>query len=462
MGIERFFSSIEENDIANKKSQFTTVHNSKLKSKYFMIDFNSIIHITSFYVISDLNYVLYKIITKDLDDKSADVSSKYQLDTTNIKSYIKDKTYDRLNEIIIDEVIFNVLDLLDTYMDPSKIELLYIAIDGVPSKAKIIEQKKRRYMGSVFSEIKKIIFDKHVKSIKKEKDRYLYETNKISWNKNSISPGTIFLDDMYRNLTNSIFRVKIMKKCKNIKKYICSGPYEPGEGEMKIVDYLRNNSLEGSCTIFSPDSDVTLLALLLNNELSPINKHRITPLNVLRHNQQKGIYNVIDIDMLALNMYSYVSKHIEKKISKTNTIDDIVLILTVFGDDFLPKIESLNVKYDFSKLIDKYISVHKKVGPIIKYNKHKNIKYIDNKAFAELIKSLQMDEGGNLQKNYIASHYNNYNRLKSVLDTTHDDFTKDMNIFLDKIRKFNGDIQKIDSLKTIEGKWSSEKNFIKI
>ena len=62
MGIERFFSSIEQNNITNLKSNFTYKLQKKISSENLLIDFNSIIHITSTVVINDLNYLLYQIM----------------------------------------------------------------------------------------------------------------------------------------------------------------------------------------------------------------------------------------------------------------------------------------------------------------------------------------------------------------------------------------------------------------
>ena len=68
MGIERFFSSIEENNITNLGNHFTYKLQKKIDSEYLLIDFNSIIHITSSTVINDMNYLLYQIINKSFND----------------------------------------------------------------------------------------------------------------------------------------------------------------------------------------------------------------------------------------------------------------------------------------------------------------------------------------------------------------------------------------------------------
>ena len=53
--------------------------------------------------------------------------------------------------------------------------------------------------------------------------------------------------------------------------------YEPDEGEKKIVDHMRSlDQKKSNYLVYSPDSDVILLCLLLNNNFNPENPKRIT------------------------------------------------------------------------------------------------------------------------------------------------------------------------------------------
>jgi len=59
MGIDRFFSSIEDNIITK---DFSEKHDNILDVNYLLIDFPSIIYINTFKVLYDLNHLLYQII----------------------------------------------------------------------------------------------------------------------------------------------------------------------------------------------------------------------------------------------------------------------------------------------------------------------------------------------------------------------------------------------------------------
>lgn len=466
MGIERFFSSIESNKITNLKMEFSSVLERKIATNYLLIDFNSIIYSVKARLLYEINTGLYNIIKGKFPSK---LEEKYDLKSYGIE-LSKDITpeqfnrmfdNDTMNKIIIDNVIFYVMNILENYIDSNHLNVFYISIDGVPSKSKLIEQKKRRYMGSVIMDVESLIFKKHEGNLSPNKDRYTYEKLKINWKTHNITPGTIFMDQLNTILSSTDFEVNIKKICKHLKTYIFSGPYEPGEGEFKIVNYLRELDMkeidDKNFVIYSPDSDVTLLSLLLNCRISPTNDHKISNLKLLRYNQQQSIYNVVDIDKLSINIFTYVLKNIEDMtVVKDHIINDIVFLLSIFGNDFIPKIESFNVKYDFNRIIDKYIELFKsKKDYIINYDK--DVRIINYSILLEMIKLLQIDEGGNLQKNYMSSQYRNYNKLKTILGTNQENFTKVLNEFLNKLRKLNSDIRSgIDFI------FEENKDFIKI
>lgn len=451
MGIERFFSSIEQNNITNLESNFTYKLQKKLDSEYLLIDFNSIIHITSATVITEMNYLLYQIINKTFKNNN---KVKNIIDTYGIKLDIDDnleygqltsylENNDKLSEIIYNKVEEFLLNILRNFVNPDKLKYLLIAVDGVPNKSKMLEQKKRRYMGAVISGLKHKIFEKYEDELMKDKNRYLYEKNKIDWSKIHISPGTKFMNNLDESLSESNFTSKVKNICKNLKKYEYSGTQKFGEGEKKIVNYAYENDISGgsSISIYSPDSDMSLLCLLLSNKFKNI--------KILRHNQQENNYDIVDIDSLRKNIFNYVSNSMkisvkigEVKLDVVSVINDIVFVLTIFGNDFLPKMESFNVKYDFDRIIDKYIKLlqENKITYILNANNTNKIS-INQDAFIDLMKILHNDEGGNLQKMYMTSHYQNYDKLKKMFDVTHENFAETLNDFLKKLRTFNGQIK---------------------
>jgi 5'-3' exonuclease len=290
-------------------------------------------------------------------------------------------------------------------------------------------------MGVIIEKLKIKIRQKHDNELLNDKVRYEYEKNKFAWAKINISPGTPFMDKLDIVLIN--LKDTIKKLCPKLKEYIYSGPDEFGEGEKKIVDYFNDKKISGPITVYSPDSDMTLLCLILSNKINEI--------TILRYNPQDSNYDVINIDTLKKNLCNYVInainlKDVDVKLNSKNIIDDIVFILTIFGNDFLPKIESSNVKYDFTKIIDKYIKLLLKEKDYIIFDKD-NRKILNQKIFIQMLKLLKEQEGANLQNIYITNHYHNYNKLKKIIGAENDNFIMVINDFLDKLRKFNKNIR---------------------
>ena len=145
MGIERFFSSINRN--------FNVVdvieNTSKIKTNALLIDFNSILHNVSAKLIKDIN------------------NSQRGKDTTYDSFKIDD-----IEELIINEMKEYLINLFNIV----NCKLVYIAFDGVPTFSKIIEQKKRRFIGDLIEQLV---------------SKYSLP---FSFNKSLLSPGTVFMD----------------------------------------------------------------------------------------------------------------------------------------------------------------------------------------------------------------------------------------------------------------------------
>jgi 5'-3' exonuclease len=446
MGIERFFNSIKSkyNIVKDLKYPYK-----KIKTKYLFFDFNSIIHNISQKIISDINKLIENILIKKDIKNFNEYINLYNLDfeyndfknqkKSDILKYFNEYfTIEKLNKIIIDKVKDNILFLLNNNFEFDELKLIYIGIDGVPSKSKMIEQKKRRYMGEFSSLFKKKLIKKNKNKISYEK--WYFQINKIEWSKTHISPGTKFMKDMVSELSSKKFKSKIYENIKNKINIIISGITEFGEAEKKIVDYINlNKDINKDITVYSPDADMILLCMLLKN---------IKNLKILRLDQQltekdedkeifHNIYNLIDVD----DLKDAIFKYINLKLNKEKVLNDIILIFTFFGDDFLPKIESYNVRTDIDYIFDAYKKVLKNFKDEDKYliKEYNNIYKINEKNFKYFINILSKEENNILKRNYLSKNYENYSKLYNSLK----EYYKEINIeltnnnLIDLIKKYN-------------------------
>jgi 5'-3' exonuclease len=374
MGIEKFFSTVNRNfqvvstiDLDNLSSKSDLIH-----SKYLFIDFNSIIHNVSSKLIGELN----------------------QSRSSSKSTYSHVKLED-LDYLIIREVNLFIIKLLEK-IDLESLDLVYAALDGVPTFAKILEQKKRRFIGDF---------------IDKLLSKYSLP---FTWSKNNISPGTVFMDKINKYLNNikQITKNKLVKKedlvlkpndyefFSKVKKFDYSDTNIEGEGEMKIYDYINmlQPKKNESILFYSPDADVILLSIVSKNSNN---------INILKYDQNVDQLYLINIESLKQSIYSYCLDRIDgsdyQELNIKRLCKDIVFIFTTFGNDFLPRCESIQTNLDFLFLIDIYLINLINHGHLISDGE------IINKSFFGYLSLLAVHEKRMLFRNSYLNIYHNYN-----------------------------------------------------
>ena len=350
MGIERFFKSINSlyaNQIIKPIYNNNTV-------THFYFDFNSVIHKVSAKVTNQLNdLLLYSLVYKYADksgmnhdiviDEYNKINSIYKFKYSINDFYLHIKEIN-LNKIIFDLIFLDIKNYLTFYPN---CKLLYIGIDGVPSVGKMIEQQDRRYKGHLMSQINKVVKKKYEYQLNNNNFDYSniyneleYLNLKFSFDKSLISPQTDFMIDFINELEKQNFGGKTMRT-------IISGFDEIGEGEKKIVKYIKKfNTKDDHIIIYSPDADVIIMAMILPHHI-----------HILRHEQSDSRDDIIDIQSIRKEFYP---------------VEDIAYIFSVFGDDFIPKIEWINVTKHLTKILEEY----KKLNIQIIENGKVNLKHL--------------------------------------------------------------------------------------
>lgn len=402
MGIEKFFNSLVNNDTIQKGNLL--ILEKKIEADFIFIDFNSILYKIALQIENDLNMLLYELLLgkKNLTEKSIEIAKMWNYNTEeytleNYKNIFSDQCID---EKFIDLVSEDLLFIMGDLINGNNIKKIFISMDGVPNMAKIVEQKKRRYMGYILNESKKEIYAKHKKNL--DLTRQTYEENKIRFSRNKILGFHEFMLKISRSLKDEKFYNKLKNKFPYLEKYVFSGSDVPGEGEKKIMEDILENNTVGKYAIYSPDADLIILSSIMINKLN-----NGSEMYIIRFDQQDLKYDIVDIEVLNQNIYNYVNVDTDKNKHSKNVLDDIMFIFTMFGNDFVHKIESIDAKKDFEILLDAYrIFLHKKMGYIINGNQIS----IDNLKI--YINILSEDEKDLLNDVYLIKHYKNYNHLK--------------------------------------------------
>jgi len=290
--------------------------------------------------------------------------------------------------MIIEEIQIYVRDIIGLV----KCNKVYISLDGVPTLPKILEQKRRRFIGDFME----LLLSKY--------------SLPFSFNKSLISPGTKFMNKVIDYLKKEDYPVET----------IISDVYEKGEGEFKILDYISKNKLD-DIIIYSPDADLIILGMILMDDSKKI--------KILRYDQNTQVLNLIYINHLVDYLFDYKNDRINKIIDKKRYINDLCFIMTVFGNDFLPKLEDININMDLYLVLDGYLINYIDNDYILAENLE-----INSKSFYFFLSFLSKYENFLLKRNagmYKNQNFNYANTVNMNLDLHNKKFNPNFIFYLD-------------------------------
>ena len=236
--------------------------------------------------------------------------------------------------------IFRYISKIVALIRPRK--LLYIAVDGVAPRAKMNQQRSRRFRAASDAEKSREALLKAGLSAPGS----LFDSN-------CISPGTVFMEDL-----NVLLKYFITQKqsedtiWRNIS-VLYSGHDVPGEGEHKIMDFIRTqraNPLHDPATshcFYGTDADLLLLGLASHERYISVLREETLSKEALTAQKRPIIperFQLVHINVLReyleLEFTPYFT-NFEFKIDRL--VDDLLLLMSLVGDDFLPGIPAMGI-----------------------------------------------------------------------------------------------------------------------
>lgn len=259
-----------------------------------------------------------------------------------------------LSILSFDDIIKNIcnyIDFLIQLIQPK--QLLFIAIDGVAPRAKLNQQRSRRYRSFIdrteaLNELKRTTPDSNFDNIE------LFDSN-------CITPGTEFMKEISIHLQKYINQqLESNLVWKQFRIYF-SGSEVPGEGEHKIMNYLRSWRQSNSYIpdqrhcIYGNDADLIVLALATHEqycyilrESFPIKpkKSKITSKNETVISSPK--FHYLQINILRHGLKRLLLKDMSddycEDIDMERVYDDFIFLSYFIGNDFIPNIPTLAIK----------------------------------------------------------------------------------------------------------------------
>ena len=301
---------------------------------------------------------------------------------------VLDNNYSFKNKDIYEEKmmheILNYIIYLAKYIDVK--DLIYIAIDGIAPKAKMNQQRLRRFKSIQEKELIKNINNKYSK----------VKNNNEFWDTNAITPGTIFMEKL------ALFLNKNVKKLIDINnlKIIISDSNSPGEGEHKIFNFIHKNpnlDINSYDIVYGLDADLMMLAMNYNNILLLRESLEFNGNSIEYDDEGNVICLYLDIDKLKIYLIKEFSEYgIVNLHSKKNLIRDYIFMSFILGNDFIPHSDSISIKEDgISILIETYVSLYNKTGQNLLINNNGKIS-INLPIFKIFLNKLSQDEDPHL------------------------------------------------------------------
>lgn len=196
------------------------------------------------------------------------------------------------------EMFFNDIKRLISVVQPIKV--LYIALDGPPPYAKQMQQKQRRFVAAESGN---------------------------EFNTSNITPGTNFSFELEKYMHYAIRKELVENPQLFNIEVVFSSQRNPGEGEHKLLDYIRNLPLterKKKHCIFSPDGDLILLTMSI----------------CVTHQCNISLFREDQFNTDVIEKYHLID--ISKICGTFNSKDevlDFVFTSTFVGNDFAPKIK---------------------------------------------------------------------------------------------------------------------------
>ena len=280
--------------------------------------------------------------------------------------------------------IFQFTDKICKVVKPRK--LIYLAVDGIAPRAKMNQQRSRRFRSAQereeaqreYAMMKKVSVPKYNHrggTAANEK-----ESSGLDFDSNCITPGTLFMQKL-----TVAFKAWLENYVKNDPFYedvliIFSGSDLPGEGEHKVMDFVRERRDTWDPNLrhcfYGLDADLIMLSLVTHQRHFRLLREKMTvrqgrkakdPLSWSRYD-----FEILEVgclrEMIELQfdgIFDVPDDASKEQRDERNErfVDDFVFACMLIGNDFLPQIPHLDI---LDGSLDLSFMTYQAIAPMMK------------------------------------------------------------------------------------------------
>ncbi|KAE8893120.1 hypothetical protein PF011_g23189 [Phytophthora fragariae] len=272
-----------------------------------------------------------------------------------------DAADDALNSLSLEAQlhgIFTYLDRLITHIIKPQ-RLVYIAIDGVAPRAKLNQQRSRRFRAGLDRQ-QAMDKERHMQiKLEDEKNGAKARPTAAKFDSNCITPGTEFLGTLSQHL---VYFVRQKMKSDPLwarLEVFFSGSEVPGEGEHKIVEFIRHRKMADGYEanmrhcMYGSDADLMLLGLMTHEPHFTLvretvvwgNQHRKVAAKQIEEQQWQLVHFSLFREYLMMEM------RVQPPLDGERMLDDFILLTFLLGNDFIPHSPTLEISEDAIPLL---------------------------------------------------------------------------------------------------------------
>uniref|UniRef100_A0A8C0GNK2 5'-3' exoribonuclease 1 n=1 Tax=Chelonoidis abingdonii TaxID=106734 RepID=A0A8C0GNK2_CHEAB len=285
-----------------------------------------------------------------------------------------DDVHFRISDDKIFADIFHYLEVLFRIIKPRKV--FFMAVDGVAPRAKMNQQRGRRFRSAREAEDK----------IKKALEKGDILPTEARFDSNCITPGTDFMARLHEHLKYFVnMKISTDKSWHGVTVYL-SGHETPGEGEHKIMEFIRSEKTKPDYDpntrhcLYGLDADLIMLGLTSHESHFSLLREEVRfggKKSQRACAPEETTFHLLHLSLMREYIdyeFSPVKDKISFQYDIERIIDDWILMGFLVGNDFIPHLPHLHINHDALPLLYKtYMAILPELGGYINESGHLNL-----------------------------------------------------------------------------------------
>jgi 5'-3' exoribonuclease 1 len=249
--------------------------------------------------------------------------------------------------------VFKYLDNLFALVAPRRV--VYMAIDGVAPRAKMNQQRSRRFRSAKERE------DEHAQKMREDP---MYKAANITpFDSNCITPGTQFMAELTQALDYFVHKRVSEDAAWASVEVILSGAEVAGEGEHKIMEYIRAMKLakrvpaDTRHCVYGLDADLIMLGLVTHEPHFVLLREKIDFTTYFKRKSTRRDKSMLDTAVFGefqLLSVGLLREYLALDVGGgglsalpffdiERIVNDFVFIAMLLGNDFLPHLPTIEM-----------------------------------------------------------------------------------------------------------------------